>query len=244
MTITATVAYQFPAQALQQTETVTFYDGATPLGTAPVVLGLSQPPLSRPHCLGGRIRSPRNIAETSTICPRRARLESSDHECDRNADDYAHVVCRSCIGVGAGDVHRKPDFRGRNAHGLNHLLRWNNAVRIRIGHFGRRELQHLNLGAGAHTITATYGGDSNFGWVTGSALTQTIEAFTLERPGGGNIPSQTASPGGQATYMLAVGPPSGASFPATVTFSVTGCRRARRQASHLRRCRKTRAPQM
>lgn len=78
------------------------------------------------------------------------------------------------------------------------------------------------LAAGAHTITATYGGDSNFSSVTGSALTQTIEAFTLSAPGGGNIASQTASPGGQATYMLAVGPPSGASFPATVNFSVTG----------------------
>jgi hypothetical protein len=79
-----------------------------------------------------------------------------------------------------------------------------------------------SLATGTHAITAEYLGDANNSPITSSVLTETIESFMLSAPGGGSVPAQTASPGGQASYALAVGPPSSATFPATVTFSVTG----------------------
>jgi sugar lactone lactonase YvrE len=76
------------------------------------------------------------------------------------------------------------------------------------------------LAAGAHSITAVYSGDSNFVAVTSSALAETIENFTLAPPTGGT--TATAQPGGQATFTLGVAPPSGTTFAAPITFSVTG----------------------
>ncbi len=78
------------------------------------------------------------------------------------------------------------------------------------------------LTAGVHSIMATYGGDTNFGPLTSTALAETIEDFTLVPPGGGGTPSDTISPGGQATYTLAIDPPAGGTFAGPITFSVTG----------------------
>ena len=78
------------------------------------------------------------------------------------------------------------------------------------------------LTTGAHTITAEYTGDANDLAATSAALTETIEDFTLGSSNGGSVSPATASPGGMATYLLAVDPPAGTTFPAAVTFSVSG----------------------
>lgn len=78
------------------------------------------------------------------------------------------------------------------------------------------------LAAGSHSITASYSGNADQLPSTSSVLTETIEGFTFGSPGGGTVPPQTASPGGQANYELAVDPPSGTTFASAVTFTVTG----------------------
>jgi len=77
------------------------------------------------------------------------------------------------------------------------------------------------LAAGAHSITAAYSGDGNFAAVTSSAISEIVEDFTVGTAGGGST-SATASPGGKAVYTLAMTPPNGLTFPAPITFSITG----------------------
>ena len=77
------------------------------------------------------------------------------------------------------------------------------------------------LMASAHPITAVYSGDSNFATVTSSALSETVENFTIGLPTGGAT-TVTASPGVQAVYTFAVSPPSGGVFAGAITFTVTG----------------------
>ncbi len=77
-----------------------------------------------------------------------------------------------------------------------------------------------SLAAGSHSITAVYSGDTNFAPVTSSAVTETIENFTVGVGSGSS--SVTASPGGQAVYTFAVTPPAGNVFAGPITFAVTG----------------------
>ena len=77
------------------------------------------------------------------------------------------------------------------------------------------------LAAGAHSISAAYAGDSNFTAVTSSAVTETIENFSVGVVSGGST-SATASPGGQAVYTFAVTPPPGNTLAGPITFSVIG----------------------
>jgi hypothetical protein len=77
------------------------------------------------------------------------------------------------------------------------------------------------LAAGTHSITAVYSDDSNFATVTSSAVTETIENFTIGISTGGTT-TATASPGGQAAYTFTVSPPTGDSFAGPITFTVSG----------------------
>ncbi|HEY6768832.1 MAG TPA: Ig-like domain repeat protein [Candidatus Sulfotelmatobacter sp.] len=79
----------------------------------------------------------------------------------------------------------------------------------------------LSLTTGAHTITAQYGGNSNFSSVTSSALTETVDDFSLSVAAGGAT-SATTTAGGTASYALIIAPTTGETFPAAVTLSVTG----------------------
>jgi len=82
-----------------------------------------------------------------------------------------------------------------------------------------------SLATGTHSITAVYSGDSNFAPVTSSAVAELIQDFTISTSpssGGGGTPSQTAIPGGTATYTLNIGPSAGTVFPAPVTLSLSG----------------------
>ncbi|HEX9198081.1 MAG TPA: Ig-like domain-containing protein, partial [Acidobacteriaceae bacterium] len=73
--------------------------------------------------------------------------------------------------------------------------------------------------AGAHTISAVYGGDGNFSSASSATVTETVQDFTLTMGGSGS--SQTVQPGGTATFTLPMTPSGGTTFPATVTFSTS-----------------------
>ena len=75
-----------------------------------------------------------------------------------------------------------------------------------------------SLAAGSHSITAAYGGDTNFLAATSSALTQQVEDF------GFTISSQTVTvqPGGTAVFTFTVSPIDGTTFPAAITFTASG----------------------
>jgi sugar lactone lactonase YvrE len=75
-----------------------------------------------------------------------------------------------------------------------------------------------NLPVGALSITAVYGGDSNFLTLTSSAFTETVmTAFTVTAP---TTPVAVA-PGGAVTVNITV-PPLGGAFNSVVTLSATG----------------------
>ena len=76
------------------------------------------------------------------------------------------------------------------------------------------------LAVGSNSITAVYGGDGNFTSVSSTAVSETVEDFTLTTGGSGS--SQSVQPGGTATYTLPLSPSGGTTFPAAVAFSITG----------------------
>jgi sugar lactone lactonase YvrE len=81
-----------------------------------------------------------------------------------------------------------------------------------------------SLATGSHSITAAYSGDTNFTTSSSSVLSQTVVNFGVEpvASGGGNGSSQTVSPGGTATYTIAITPTSGAVLPTITYLTVTG----------------------
>jgi hypothetical protein len=88
---------------------------------------------------------------------------------------------------------------------------------------GVATLATSSLSDGSHSITAVYSGDTNFIAATSSALSQSILDFTLTPgSGSGTVTSQTAVPGGSATYPLDIVPTTGISFPTPVLLTVTG----------------------
>ena len=84
---------------------------------------------------------------------------------------------------------------------------------------GSATLTTSSLAAGAHSITAVYSGDSNYGPGTSSAVSESIQDFTLAFAGGGTG-SATVPAGGQAVYALTITPQGGATVPAGVALTV------------------------
>ncbi len=83
-----------------------------------------------------------------------------------------------------------------------------------------------SLSTGTHSLTAIYSGDANYNASTSPAVTEAVNGFTISATGssgtsGSSAPTQTAVPGGTATFGLSIGPTSGV-FPAPVTLSVSG----------------------
>ena len=79
-----------------------------------------------------------------------------------------------------------------------------------------------SLAAGVYSLHVTYDGDSNYAASsTASTIQFTIADFSFS-PSAGTSTSATVSVGGTASYTLAANPATGTTFPATVSFSVTG----------------------
>jgi sugar lactone lactonase YvrE len=84
-----------------------------------------------------------------------------------------------------------------------------------------------SLAAGAHSITAVYGGNTYLAGATSSAVAELVQDYALSisgsgSGGSGSGTSQTVVPGGTATYTLSLGPSNGTTFPAPITLSVSG----------------------
>jgi hypothetical protein len=89
---------------------------------------------------------------------------------------------------------------------------------------GSATLTTTALAAGSQSITAAYSGDADYGPATSSAITETVQDFTLAFSGGNctaTACSVTAQPGGQATYSLVVTPMYGSTLPAGVSLSAS-----------------------
>lgn len=79
------------------------------------------------------------------------------------------------------------------------------------------------LAAGNHTLVATYAGDSNFNGINSAAARETVEDIQLTGPGTTTtVPPATVDPGGTANYGVLLSPTNGPTFPAAVTFSLSG----------------------
>lgn len=84
---------------------------------------------------------------------------------------------------------------------------------------GSATLTTTSLAAGSQSITAVYSGDANYGPGTSSAITETVQDFTLAFAGGNG--TVTGEPGGKATYSLVVTPTNGTLLPGAVTLSAS-----------------------
>jgi hypothetical protein len=74
---------------------------------------------------------------------------------------------------------------------------------------------------GSHSITAVYGGDANFASLTSTALSQTVQDFSLSIASG-TPASLTLLPGGTGVLSFTLAPSGGATFSAAVTLSLSG----------------------
>ena len=84
---------------------------------------------------------------------------------------------------------------------------------------GSATLTTTSLPAGIQSITAVYSGDADYGPGTSSAITETVQDFTLAFASG--IGTVTGQPGGQAAYSLVVTPTNGTLLPGAVTLSAS-----------------------
>ena len=89
---------------------------------------------------------------------------------------------------------------------------------------GVAALATTTLTAGAHTISAVYGGDTNCITSTSATIAQQVIDFTLTAGGTtpGSNTQEISSFGGTAVYNLAILPTSGVSLPDTTTLTLTG----------------------
>jgi hypothetical protein len=91
---------------------------------------------------------------------------------------------------------------------------------------GVATLSLSTLTVGKHAITATYGGDADFQAMSepSSAVGVTVEDFQFSNLSGGSLQvlSSTVQPGGVATFVLALTPDGGGSFPANIALSLSG----------------------
>ena len=78
-----------------------------------------------------------------------------------------------------------------------------------------------SLTVGTHSVTAAYGGDTQFSTLTSSAVSQVVSDFTIAVASGGSS-SATVAAGGTATYSLTITPSAGTTFPAVATLTATG----------------------
>jgi hypothetical protein len=78
-----------------------------------------------------------------------------------------------------------------------------------------------SLTVGTHSVTAAYGGDTQFSTLTSSAVSQVVSDFAIAVATGATS-SATVAAGGTATYSLRISPSAGTIFPAAEKLTATG----------------------
>ncbi len=93
---------------------------------------------------------------------------------------------------------------------------------------GVATLSTATLATGAHSISATYTPNADFAASSSSALPLTVVDLSLGDTGSGGsgttaqTTTQTTTPGGSASYTIALAPSAGTTFPSPITLTVTG----------------------
>jgi sugar lactone lactonase YvrE len=83
---------------------------------------------------------------------------------------------------------------------------------------GQTTLNTSTLAAGTHSITVSYGGDTNFAPSTSTALAQLVVDFNFSI----SSPTVVVSPGGVAVFTFTVTPVGSSSFPTAVNLAASG----------------------
>jgi predicted outer membrane repeat protein len=83
------------------------------------------------------------------------------------------------------------------------------------------------LTSGAHSITAVYQGNVDFGGSSSSVFSLTVIDYSVgsaggSGSGGGSGQSQTTTPGGTVSYTVPLAPSAGTTFPSLMTLTVAG----------------------
>jgi hypothetical protein len=84
---------------------------------------------------------------------------------------------------------------------------------------GVATLTTAKLGAGVHSISATYSGDGNFLTASSTPVSQHVDDFTIAA---GSISAITILPGGKAEYQFTLTPVGDSTFPAGIKLSGGG----------------------
>ncbi len=92
---------------------------------------------------------------------------------------------------------------------------------VTLGNTGTVALTLSTLALGTHNITATYAGSANFGGSTSSAITESVQDFSLNG-GTATVLSATVMPGDKAIYTVQFSPQGGSTFVDAVTLTLTG----------------------
>jgi hypothetical protein len=90
---------------------------------------------------------------------------------------------------------------------------------------GTATLTINTLTAGTHSLTAAYGGDTDFNGISSAAVTETVQDFQFVINGGSTgspVMTQTVKAGGIATYQFQMSPTGGTTFPSAVTLTLSG----------------------
>jgi hypothetical protein len=84
---------------------------------------------------------------------------------------------------------------------------------------GIATLSVSSLTLGTHSITAQYSGAGSFAAANSSAVSETVQDFSLNING---TTAQTIQHGGEATFSMTVNPIGGSTMPSAISFTVTG----------------------
>jgi hypothetical protein len=227
LTLTATVE---GSEATTPSGTVSFLNGSTPLGTAPLnASGVAT--LSTASLAAG------TYSLTAQYTGNASFLSSTSAAVSLAVNAQALTTITSLIAspnpVFAGQgLALTATVSGSNATTPSGTVSFLNGSTplgtATLNSAGMATLSTTSPAAGSYSLTAQYTGNTSFLASTSAGVSVTVNAqavaidqsFSLSA-GGGSTPSQTLQPGGKAVYTLAVSPAVGTTLPA-ITFAASG----------------------
>ena len=215
--LTATLAPYSGQDHSTNGEAITFYSGATSLGTAPLssgvaILNVTSLPTGTDTLTASFAGDTNFTASTSAalsytvakVTPAMS-LSAAPNPVALQGSVTLTAAVSSAAGTPTGSVVFSDD---------NTVL---GTVPLSTG---AATLAITTLTAGSHSLTASYSGDSNFTAVSSGPVTEVVQGFVMN-PGGSAL-SQTVQPGGNASYQIPVSPLGGTTFQAAISFTSSG----------------------